>query len=75
VFPNNTELVVQVSHSVRPALLRHRVAASVFPSVDNIVISRSSFLNVQNTLKILGFTQGNVEEDIIRNGSYLNEVD
>jgi hypothetical protein len=36
------------------------------------VIFQKSFLKVQNTFKVLGFTQGNTEEDI-RNDSYIEE--
>jgi hypothetical protein len=39
------------------------------------VICWSSFLKVQNTLKVLGFTQANAEQDIIRNESYVKEFD
>ena len=47
----------------------------MLPSVDKVEISRSSFLNVQNTLQVLGSTQGTGQEDIIINDSHVKEID
>ena len=44
-------------------------------SVDNIVIFRSTFLKFQNTLKVQGSTQRNIEEDIIGKECYIDESD
>jgi hypothetical protein len=47
----------------------------MLPSVGNVVISRSNFLNVQLTLKFRRSAQGNFEEDIIRKEYYIEESD
>jgi hypothetical protein len=47
----------------------------MLPSVDNVVMTWSSFSNDKNTLQVRGFTQINAEEDIIKKECYIEESD